>query len=53
MTWENYGPVWHIDHIKPCAAFNLKDYEQQKICFHWSNQQPLFAGENISKGAKV
>lgn len=53
MTWENYGPVWHIDHIKPCASFNLADPEQQKICFHWSNQQPLFARDNISKGAKV
>jgi Prasinovirus endonuclease VII len=52
MTWENYGPVWHIDHIKPCAKFNLTDPAQQRKCFHFSNLQPLFAIENIRKGCR-
>lgn len=52
MTWENYGPVWHVDHIKPCAKFDLTDPEQQRICFCWENLQPLFAAENIAKGSK-
>lgn len=52
MTWENYGPVWHIDHIKPCAKFDLSDASQQKACFHYSNLQPLFAQENLRKGSK-
>lgn len=52
MTWENYGPVWHIDHIRPCASFDLTDPDQQKICFHWTNLQPLFAADNLKKGCR-
>lgn len=51
MSWENYGE-WHIDHIRPCASFNLSDPAQQQACFHFSNCQPLWMAENISKGAK-
>ena len=51
MTWDNYGE-WHIDHIRPCASFNLEDPEEQKKCFHWTNLQPLWAGDNIRKGDK-
>jgi vacuolar-type H+-ATPase subunit E/Vma4 len=52
MTWENYGSVWHADHVQPCASFDLTDHQQQKLCFHWTNLQPLFAEENLAKGAK-
>jgi hypothetical protein len=48
MNWDNYGK-WHIDHIKPCASFDLTDSVQQKECFHYSNLQPLWAIENIKK----
>ncbi len=51
MSWENYGK-WHIDHIKPCAKFNLTYHEEQKKCFNYKNLQPLWASENISKGCK-
>lgn len=51
MSFDNYGE-WHIDHIKPCATFNLKDIKEQKKCFHYSNLQPLWAKDNILKGAK-
>ena len=50
MTWDNYGE-WHIDHIRPCASFDLADPEQQKICFNWTNLQPLWAMENYKKNS--
>lgn len=52
MTWENYGKVWHVDHKKPCAAFDLTRPEEQRACFNWKNLQPLFAKENLAKGAR-
>lgn len=51
MTWENHGE-WHIDHRMPCSRFDLTDLLQQKICFHFTNLQPLWAVENLSKGAR-
>ena len=52
MTWENYGK-WHVDHIRPCASFDLNNPEEQKVCFHYSNLQPLWARDNIVKGSSV
>jgi hypothetical protein len=52
MNWENYGSLWHIDHIIPCNAFNLLDEKQVKACFHYKNLQPLWATENIIKSDK-
>lgn len=53
MTWENHSHSgWHIDHKIPCAAFDLTDPEQQKKCFHYTNLQPLWAKENLSKSGK-
>ena len=48
MLWANYGK-WHVDHIMPCSKFDLTDPEQQKLCFHYSNLQPLWAEDNLSK----
>ena len=50
MSWENYSyRGWHVDHIRPCASFDLTDPEQQKQCFHFSNLQPLWRLENRLK----
>lgn len=49
MNWENYGKVWQVDHIVPCAAFDLTKEEQQKECFNYKNLQPLLVEENQSK----
>jgi hypothetical protein len=54
MTRENYGSRgWTIDHIKPVASFNLNDPEEQKKCNHYTNLQPLWWWENLSKGNKI
>lgn len=48
MTWENQGE-WHIDHIRPCASFNLDNEIERHMCFHYTNLQPLWAFDNMSK----
>lgn len=53
MNWDNYGSYWHIDHIMPCASFDLTDPDQQKVCFNWQNLQPLEARKNIIKSNKI
>lgn len=50
MSWDNYGD-WHVDHIIPLASAQTKD-EIIKLC-HYSNLQPLWAFDNLSKGAKM
>ena len=42
----------HLDHIKPCSKFDLLDIEQQKICFHYTNYQPMWATDNMKKHNK-
>lgn len=51
MTMANYGK-WHVDHIKPCALFDMKLDSEQKLCFHYSNLQPLWAEDNLLKSDK-
>ena len=55
MSWDNYGPYWHIDHKIPIAAFNFKTAEDIdfKRCWSLKNLQPLEAEKNLSKNAKL
>lgn len=47
MTWKNYGPFWHVDHIKPkCRC------ESHAETWALKNLQPLLKFENLSKGSK-
>jgi hypothetical protein len=50
MSWDNYGS-WHIDHIIPLSSAKTTE-EFNKLC-HYSNLQPLWASENLSKGKKI
>jgi len=50
MNWNNYGE-WHIDHIIPLSSAKTES-ELLKLC-HYRNLQPLWATDNISKGAKI
>lgn len=53
MNWGNWSlRGWHIDHRTALARFNLTDPEQLKAACHFTNLQPLWAAENIAKGAR-
>jgi 5-methylcytosine-specific restriction endonuclease McrA len=51
MTWDNWTKDgWHLDHIKPIASFDRPDHPD---CWHYTNLQPLWAEENLKKGARL
>lgn len=51
MSWGNRSE-WHIDHIKPIKAFLDEGVMDIKVINALDNLQPLWASENLSKGAK-
>ena len=54
MNWSNLGTgagKWHIDHIVPCAAFDMRKESERLVCFHYANLRPLWSHLNIEKGA--
>jgi hypothetical protein len=54
MDWGNYGFYgWHVDHIIPCASFDMSIISEQKKCFHYTNLQPLWWQDNLKKGSTI
>lgn len=49
MTFDNYGKVWHIDHLISCSRFDVTDKEEYKKCHHWSNLRPMIGQDNLEK----
>ncbi len=50
MNWENRDQ-WHIDHIIPLATAQCEDDVIRLN--HYTNLQPLWAEDNLSKGSKI
>ena len=51
MSWDNYGD-WHIDHKIPVARFLDRGETRPHIINALSNLQPMWAEENMRKGAR-
>jgi hypothetical protein len=49
MTWDNRSE-WHLDHKIPLVSAKTEE-ELYKLC-HYTNIQPLWGADNLSKGAK-
>ncbi len=53
MTWDNWSRTgWHIDHKTALANFDLTIEEQLLKACNYRNLQPMWAEDNLSKGAK-
>jgi len=50
MSWDNQGE-WHLDHIYPVSL--ARDEAHLIELNHYTNFQPLWAFDNISKGNKI
>ena len=50
MSWENWGTLWQIDHIKPIVAFLHEGQTDPAIVNALTNLQPLTVEENQRKG---
>lgn len=50
MSWDNRDK-WHIDHIVPLSS--AKSEDEVIALNHYTNLRPMWAEDNLSKGAKM
>lgn len=52
MGWHN-SHLWHIDHIIPLSAFEYANVDEKNFKIAWAltNLRPMWAKDNVSKGA--
>lgn len=55
MNWENYGSLWHIDHVIPQKLLPFSSMKDDNFIKCWSleNLRPLEKTENLRKGSKT
>lgn len=53
ISWNNYGSIWHIDHVTPCSKFDLLNTLEQKKAFSWSNTRAMLILDNLKKSNKI
>lgn len=51
MSWENHGE-WHVDHTIPVIHFINKNEHRPSIINALCNLRPMWADDNMKKGAK-
>lgn len=52
-TWDDYNILWEIDHVKPCATFDMTDESQVHECFNWKNTKPESKTFNKRKNSNI
>ena len=52
-TIENYGKIWHIDHVIPISKFDMSKDADTKIAFNWRNTMPLCKEQNLRKNNNI
>lgn len=53
MSWDNYGKVWELDHIKPVCKFDLTVESDLHKCYYYTNLRPILKQHNRRKHNNV